>query len=176
VKRIIEDFTGVSIEQSLAGIPGAYFIGNPNKNTDVTVNPNPIVFSQGALFTPGTAGANGQPTGYPAGCYDSNGNITPYISLNVQNSIQVAQGTGATLGSVCYPSVNDNSWTTFNGKCTAGSPPTCPSGQTPWAITTGALFGGEAQPTGSRTATSARCATTRPSKSKSTSSSATTGR
>jgi hypothetical protein len=148
VKRIIEDFTGVSIEQSLAGIPGTYFIGNPNKNTDVTVNPNPIVFSQGALFTPGAAGANGQPTGYPAGCYDSNGNITPYIDLNVQNSIQVAQGTGATLGSVCYPSVNDNSWTTFNGKCTAGSPPNCPSGQTPLSITTGALFGGEAQPDG----------------------------
>lgn len=126
VKRIIEDFTGVSIEQNLAGIPGAYFIGNPNKNTDVTVNPNPLVFSQNQLYTSKTL---------PAGCYDSNGNPTPYVSLNVQNSIQAANTTsttyGGNLGSVCYPSVNDNPWTTSTG-----------------SILPGALFGGEAMPDG----------------------------
>jgi hypothetical protein len=64
VKRIIEDFQSVSIEQQLAGIPGFYAIGNPNAKTDQTVNPNEITFSKGAAFNP-TTGV------YPAGCYDS---------------------------------------------------------------------------------------------------------
>jgi hypothetical protein len=129
LKRLIEDFTGVSLEQNLAGLPGAYFIGNPGKNTDVTVNPNPIVFSQGAKFTPGPRNTVGSPTGYPAACYDSNGYLTPVTVLNVQTSLQAANNSGY-VGSVCYPSLNLNPWE---------------SGGTTLA---GALFGGEPTPDG----------------------------
>jgi Carboxypeptidase regulatory-like domain len=116
IKRIIEDFQSVSIEQQLAGIAGFYAIGNPNSKTDVTVNPNEIVFSKGTAFTPGSGttgvactgpntpvGCNpafGIPTGYPSGCYDANGNLTPRAALNVSDTL------GNILGSACFPAVN----------------------------------------------------------------------
>ena len=116
VKRIIEDFESVSVEQQLAGIAGFYAIGNPSATTDETVNPKPVVFSKGAAYTAAAL---------PAACDDSNGNPTPDFALNVQDTY------GNFLGSICYPSVNDNPWTTKAG-----------------AVLPSALFGGEAQPDG----------------------------
>ena len=68
-KRIIEDFQGVSIEQFDAQQFGNYFIGNPGPNSDITVNPNPVVFSQSAIFERHRSRAQ---------CVDSNGVATPY--------------------------------------------------------------------------------------------------
>jgi hypothetical protein len=70
MKRIIEDFSGVSIEQSNAGFGQFYAIGNVSSKADYVVNSKEIAFSQGATFTPGPANS-----GFPAGCYDSNGNV-----------------------------------------------------------------------------------------------------
>jgi Carboxypeptidase regulatory-like domain len=164
VKRIIEDFTGISIEQSLSGQAGAYFIGNPTKATDVTVNPNPLVFSQGASFTPTgipctavgkPTGCNpgiSYPTGYAAGCYDSNGVLTPYTATNLQTSLQAANSSGF-LGSVCYPSVNDpTTWSVANPDCGHVTVPPQPACGTPgnpaFVVDPNALFGGEAQSDG----------------------------
>jgi hypothetical protein len=111
IKRIIEDFGGVSIEQSLAGFGQFYAIGNPNAATDVVANSHEIAFSKGATFTPTAvpctapntpAGCNPGitvPTGFPAGCYDSSGNLAPNVT-NLQDT------TGAILGSACFPEVN----------------------------------------------------------------------
>ena len=141
-KRIIEDFQSVSIEQSLAGQSGAYFIGNPGKNTDITVNPNPVVFSQGA-FSSGSL---------PGSCVDSHGVATPYVALNVQNSLQAAAPSGATttnyLGSVCYPSVNEpTTWSVPNPACGNTGQPACGTGNA-FVVDPNALFGGEPQPDG----------------------------
>ncbi len=143
LKRLMEDFTGVSIEQSLAGVAGAYFIGNPNSNTNVTINPNPLVFSQDVDYTSSTL---------PAGCYDSNGFPTPHVALNVQNSMQAAATTsttyGGNLGSVCYPSVNDpTTWSIPNPNCGTGTGHTCGTpGYPAFVVKPGALFGGEPMP------------------------------
>jgi hypothetical protein len=164
VKRVIEDFTGISIEQSLAGQAGAYFIGNPTKATDVTVNPNPIIFSKGAQFTPTgvpctstapnlPAGCNpsiSYPTGYAAGCYDSNGVLTPYTASNLQTSLQAANSSGF-LGTACYPSVNEpTTWSVPNPKCGGAAPqPACGTpGNPAFVVDPNALFGGEGQPDG----------------------------
>jgi hypothetical protein len=162
VKRIVEDFTGISIEQSLAGQAGTYFIGNPGKNTDVTVNPNPIVFSQGAQFTPTgipctapgkPAGCNpgiSYPTGYAAGCYDSNGVLSPFTATNLQTSLQAGNNSGF-LGTVCYPSVNEpTTWSIANPNCgNGGSQPACGTiGNPAFVVDPNALFGGEGQADG----------------------------
>jgi hypothetical protein len=125
VKRIIEDFTGISIEQALAGQAGAYFIGNPSKTTDVTVNPNPVKFTGSTL---------------PGACVDSNGVPTPYSATNLATSL------GAPLGSICYPSVNEpNTWSVPCG--TPGTKGACVAGS--FVVDPNALFGGEGQPDGS---------------------------
>lgn len=130
MKRLIEDTNGgISLEENLAGIAGGYLIGNLDKNTDISVNPNPFVFSQGAFFNPTSP--------LPAQCLDSNGNPSPYVVYNVQNSMQAAAGSGY-LGSVCYPSVNLNPWTNSSGKVLTGSNNNG----------TAALFGGEQMPDG----------------------------
>lgn len=130
IKRIIEDFQGLSIEQYMAGRIGFYAIGNVNAATDATINPKGIVFSKGATFS-GTM---------PAGCYDSNGNAAP-------NALNLADTFGNVLGSACFPSVNMQPWTHLDPSCTLGvspAPPTCPEGVTqPWIGNKGALFGGE---------------------------------
>jgi hypothetical protein len=87
IKRIIEDFGGVSIEQSLAGFGQFYAIGNPNAATDVVANSHEIAFSKGAFFDPTTGTL-------PAGCVGA-----PSV-LNLQDT------TGAILGSACFPEVN----------------------------------------------------------------------
>ncbi len=124
IKRIIEDFTSVSIEQNLAGIPGAYFIGNPGPKTDVTVNPNEITWmpttAQVAAFNAAGGGAaNAALLGPPPDCFDSANNLTPKESGPVFNTF------GTLLGAACFPAVNGQ----LNTSSTA-------------------LFGGEAQPDG----------------------------
>ena len=128
IKRIIEDFTSVSLEQNLAGIPGFYAIGNPNASTDEVINPNEIVFSKGAMFS----GA------LPAGCVDSNGVPAP-------NALNLADTLGNIYGSACFPSVNEpGTWSVpcgspgTTGACLAGTFVTDPN----------ALFGGEPSPDG----------------------------
>jgi len=162
LKRVIEDFQSVSIEQSLAGQSGAYFIGNPGKNTDVATNPNPLVFSQGANFAPTAVPctAVGKPagcnpnipyaTGYAPGCYDSNGVLTPNTATNLQNSLQAASPNGAILGSVCYPSINEpTTWSIANPDCGHGTQPACGTiGNPAFVVDPNALFGGEGQPDG----------------------------
>jgi len=115
IKRVIEDFSGVSIEQSNAGFGQFYAIGNVSSMADYVVNPKEIAFSQGATFTAGTGNS-----GLPAGCYDSNGNVAPF-DLNEQDTF------GTVLGSACWPSVNLNPWTDSSGN-----------------VLPEALFGGEA--------------------------------
>jgi len=129
IKRIIEDYTSVSIEQNLAGIPGAYFIGNPGKSTDATVNPNPVKFTGSTL---------------PSQCVDSNGVPTPYSALNLATSL------GAPLGSVCYPSVNEpTTWSIANPNCGGSGQPACgTTGNPAFVVNPTALFGGEAQADG----------------------------
>jgi len=118
LKRIIEDFGVVPIEGNNAGLGQFYGIGNITGATDFGVNSNELVFSKGATFTPGPK-VNGVPSGYPAGCYDSNGNLAP-ADINETDTF------GTTLGSACFPSVNLNPWTDSLGNVLAS-----------------ALFGGE---------------------------------
>jgi hypothetical protein len=128
LKRVIEDEGGISVEQfvALANNGGGlnYFIGNPNSQSDIFVNPNELTFSVGQTFTPPTD-ASGNPlplnaanaaaymaAGMPAGCFDSNGNPTPYIATNVLKPTfpQTA------AGSACFPAVNTSTWTDSSGK------------------------------------------------------------
>jgi Carboxypeptidase regulatory-like domain len=101
LKRIIEDFSGISVEAGLAGLSQTYVIGNPSGSTDFVVNPNEITFGLGT-----TLPAN---TPLPAACVDKNGNATPFSLLNVTNTF------GQVQGSVCFPSVNLNPWTDSSG-------------------------------------------------------------
>jgi hypothetical protein len=142
VKRIIEDFQSVSVEQNLAGFAGAYFIGNVGKATDVTVNPKEVTFS-GVSFTDTTkeaaflAALKSEKTtpsavteaalvadGIPSKCFDSNNGIAPIVP-NLTNTL------GTSLGGACFPSVNNDPWTKPTGGHISGS-----------------LFGGEAQSDG----------------------------
>ena len=124
LKRIIEDFGGVSIEQNNAGFGQFYAIGNPNANSDFVVNSNEIAFSKGVLFDP-----KSPTSAYPSGCVDANGNLAP-TDLNELTTFGAAATTpqpADILGSACFPSVNMNPWTDSSGNVLAG-----------------ALFGGEA--------------------------------
>ena len=102
IKRIIEDFTSVSIEQNLAGIPGFYAIGNPNANTDEVINSKEFVFSKGAAFS----------GPLPAEC----GVTSKHNALNLTDT------TGAILGSACFPAVN-SAGTLFGGEATPDGNP-----------------------------------------------------
>ena len=106
LKRVIEDEGGISVEQfnALAANGGGlnYFIGNPNGKSDIFVNPNEITFGLGTtVATDGSA--------LPASCLDSNGNPTPYVAYNQQNTF------GQVLGSACFPAVNTSTWTDSTG-------------------------------------------------------------
>ncbi len=131
VKRIIEDFTGVSIEQTLAGIPGAYFIGNPNAKTDVVVNSNEITWtptaSQVAAYNADKASPNpavvamaNAALGPPSGCFDSANNLTPKDSGPVYNTF------GTLLGAACFPSVNGQLNTSSSALFGGESGSSCP--------------------------------------------------
>ena len=122
VKRIIEDFTGISVEQGDAGFAGAYFIGNPNSKTDVTVNPKPITFPSinfsntvtETAFLAALASEQKTPSattetalegfGVPANCFDSNNGIAPIVPIETDTF-------GNPLGGVCFPSINGQPWT-----------------------------------------------------------------
>jgi hypothetical protein len=90
------------------------------------------------------------PTGYAAGCYDSNGVLTPYTASNLQTSLQAANSSGF-LGTACYPSVNEpTTWSVPNPKCGGAAPqPACGTpGNPAFVVDPNALFGGEGQPDG----------------------------
>jgi hypothetical protein len=126
IKRIIEDFSGVSIEQSNAGFGQFYAIGNPSAKADYVVNSKEIAFSQGVAFTPNATNSN-----FPAGCYDANGNLAP-------NDVNEVDTFGNVLGSACWPSVNLNPWTNSSGAILTAKNNNGVAAQ----------FGGEAMPDG----------------------------
>src|SRR6266567_4876982 len=135
LKRVIEDQGGISVEQfnALAANGGGlnYFIGNPNAAQDIFVNPNEIVFSQGVTLP--TTDSAGNPLAFtqanyptaPAGCFDMNGNPTPFVALNQFNGFAAANGSTSPAGSVCFPAVNTSTWTDASGNllpdCTSES-------------------------------------------------------
>jgi hypothetical protein len=153
LKRVIEDQGGISVEQfnALAGNGGGlnYFIGNPNAKQDIFVNPNELTFSLGANFTPPPVpldAANRQAyidAGVPAGCFDANGNPTPYFAFNQFSGFAAVSG-GNPSGSACFPGVNTNVWFNASGNLL----PDCTNfkqSQTPGSC---AAFGGEFYPDG----------------------------
>jgi hypothetical protein len=160
MKRVVEDEGGISVEEfnALAANGGGlnYFIGNPNAAQDIFVNPNEIVFSPGATFTPPT-GPGGTPlpltaanvaayeaAGFPAACVDANGNPTPYVAYNQFSGYAAVTPGSPPAGSACFPGVNSNTWTTSTGALL----PDCTSfkeSQVPGAC---AAFGGEFYPDG----------------------------
>jgi len=122
VKRIIEDFESISVEQGDAGFTGAYFIGNPSSKTDVTINPKPVTFpginfsnvTTQTAFLAALASEQKTPSaatettlegfGVPAGCFDTNNGLAPIVP-NETNTF------GASLGGACFPSINGQPWT-----------------------------------------------------------------
>ncbi len=123
VKRIIEDFTGISVEQNDAGFPGGYFIGNVNSKTDIAINPKPVIFP-GISFpqqptelaflaalkseqtTPSAVTeATLEGFGVPANCFDSNNGMAPIVPVETDTF-------GNSLGGACFPSINGQPWTT----------------------------------------------------------------
>src|SRR6266568_823129 len=150
LKRVIEDEGGISVEQfiALANNGGGlnYFIGNPNSQSDIFVNPNEVTFSKGATFIAPTVAGNTLPlnaanraayetAGMPAACFDSNGNPTPYVAFNVL----VPTFPQTPAGSACFPAVNTNTWTDSSGNILSDCPSLAQSKQ-PGAC---AAFGGE---------------------------------
>lgn len=125
MRRVIEDFSGISLEGGLAGLPQTYVIGNPSATTDAVVNPNEIAFSLNTPFNPTNFVAS-NPT--VAGCFDANGNAGPNV-LNAVNTF------GQVVGSACFPSVNLNPWTTAGGTVISDGTGKCSA--------TNACFGGE---------------------------------
>jgi len=123
VKRIIEDFQSISVEQGDAGFAGAYFIGNVNSKTDVTVNPKPVTFSgisfsdqtKEAAFLAALNAEQNTPSavnqtalegfGVPANCFDSNNGIAPIVPIETDTF-------GNPLGGACFPSITGAPWTT----------------------------------------------------------------
>ena len=131
LKRVVEDFSGISIEAAFAGLPQNYVIGNPSAKTDLLVNAKEVTFSVGSQFAvPVDSSGAALPftaanyPNAPAACFDRNGNGAPQV-FNLQNTF------GTVLGSACFPSVNLNPWTDASGNTLSG-----------------ALFGGEFQPDG----------------------------
>jgi hypothetical protein len=158
LKRVIEDQGGISVEEfnALAANGGGlnYFIGNPNAKQDIFVNPNELTFSTGTTFTPPSSGGKPLPltaanmaayvaAGVPAGCFDANGNPTPFFAFNQFSGFAAVSG-GNPSGSACFPGVNTNVWFNSSGQ----KLPDCTSfkeSQTPGAC---AAFGGEFYPDG----------------------------
>jgi hypothetical protein len=153
--RVVEDMTGQSVEQISATGGYNYFIGNPSANLAVFVTPNEItwqptptqVANYNADLGKGGIAANAPyDLGTPGGCFDSNNNLTPY------NSGPMFDTFSHLVGAACFPSVNSSSYSTLDPRCTAGAlpgtPPTCPTGVTPWLPVAGDLYGGEYYGTG----------------------------
>ncbi len=134
LKRVIEDQSGSSVEQNNAGFPLFYAIGNPNAKQDIYVNPNEILFDQGVNFNQPTFASTGQTppagvdpntglpltpgnkqfyldAGFPAACFDSTGNGTPFFALNQFSGFAAVTPGAPTNGSACFPAVNTGTWT-----------------------------------------------------------------
>jgi len=121
MKRVVEDEVGASVEQLTAlafnGGSYTYIIGNPSASQDIFVNPKEITWQPADPTNPNASA--------PAGCFDSLGHETIYLSGEMQNTF------GANVGAACFPAVNMNPWTDAAGN-----------------VLPGALFGGEFQPDG----------------------------
>ncbi len=143
--RVIEDMTGQSVEQISATGGYNYFIGNPSANLAAFVTPDEVTWqptvAQATLYN---TSKNPADLGTPSTCYGlgGTGTITPYTSGPMYDTF------GTLRGAACFPSVNSSTFSTLNPLCTAGTPPTCPSGQSPWLPVPGALYGGEYYGTG----------------------------
>jgi hypothetical protein len=171
LKRVIEDQGGISVEQfnalALNGGGLNYFIGNPNAQQDIFVNPNEQTFGavdnttqapcadeggavigafdcavRHAINNPSAINAAAvEAMGLPASCVDSNHQPTPYIAPNVANTF------GTVLGSACFPAVAADpggAWMMLNPNYDPVNHPRRPK----YIPLTGALFGGEFQPDG----------------------------
>jgi hypothetical protein len=113
LKRVIEDQSGSSVEQNNAGFPLFYVIGNPNAKQDIFVNPNEIVFGQGVNVTDlRSVTAGGQ---IPDACFDTGGNLTPFVALNQFSGFAAVTPGAPTNGSACFPAVNTNTWINASG-------------------------------------------------------------
>lgn len=139
LKRVVEDEGGISVEQfiALANNGGGlnYFIGNPNAQSDIFVNPNEQTFGavnnsslvscpqadgsvaadvglfNCALYTainfPSKANAQAvEALGLPSACVDSNYIPTPYVASNVLQPTFPQ----TPAGSACFPAVNTTTW------------------------------------------------------------------
>jgi Carboxypeptidase regulatory-like domain len=168
MKRVVEDEVGASVEQltALAYNGGAYsyVIGNPSATQAIFVTPNEKTFGAVDQSTPAAScpGANPGTTsidvfdcalqtaindpsktnaqalesfGYPSACIGSDNIPTPYNAPNMQNTF------GTTVGSACFPSVNQGAWSIPN-------PDAGKKGQPNNIADPNALFGGEYFPTG----------------------------
>ena len=113
LKRVIEDQSGSSVEQNNAGFPLFYVIGNPNAKQDIFVNPNEITFGQGVNITNQASVSNGGQI--PDACFDTNGNLTPFVALNQFSGFAQVTTGSAPNGSACFPAVNTNTWTDASG-------------------------------------------------------------
>lgn len=131
LKRIIEDFGPISIEETNAGLNQLYAIGNINAQSDFAVNANEIVFSKGVPFS----------GPLPAACIDSNGQPTPFTALDEMDTF------GNIFGSACFPSVNENPWTIANPACGNPGQPACTPANA-FVVDPNAQFGGEPFPDG----------------------------
>ena len=168
MKRVVEDEVGQSVEQLTAvafnGGSYSYVIGNPSASQSIFVTPNEKTFGAVDQSTPAAtcAGANPGTTsidvfdcaletatnnpskanaqtlesyGYPSACIGGNFVPTPFNAPNMQDTF------GNTIGSACFPAVNQASWSVPNPK--AGG-----KGQPNNIADPNALFGGEYFPTG----------------------------
>ncbi|HKR29526.1 MAG TPA: carboxypeptidase regulatory-like domain-containing protein [Terriglobales bacterium] len=168
MKRVVEDEVGASVEQLTAlafnGGSYSYVIGNPSANQAIFVTPNEKTFGAVDQTTPAAIcpGANPGTTtidgfdcaletatnnpsksnaqalegyGYPSACIGANFVPTPFNAPNMQDTF------GNTVGSACFPSVNQSTWSVPNPK--AGK-----KGQPNNIADPNALFGGEYFPAG----------------------------
>jgi hypothetical protein len=150
--RVIEDMTGQSVEQISATGGYNYFIGNPSANLAVFVTPNEITWTPTAAqvtnynndLAPGGTAANAPADlGTPAGCYDSNNNLTPYNSGPMYDTYKHL------VGAACFPSVNSGVFVMPNPNCGGSTGNVCGTHGFPALVPqTGALFGGEYYGTG----------------------------
>jgi hypothetical protein len=115
LKRVIEDQSGSSVEQNNAGFPLFYVIGNPNAKQDIFVNPNEIVFGQGATVTAAQQTPVSKGGLIPDSCYDTNGNLTPFVVFNQFSGFAAVTPGASPNGSACFPAVNTNTWTDSMG-------------------------------------------------------------
>lgn len=127
MKRVVEDEVGQSVEQLTAlafnGGSYSYVLGNPSSKQAIYVTPNEITWMPTNAANPN---ANA-----PAGCFDGNGNITPYTSGSMFDTF------GNLIGAACFPAVN--------GVANVIPDPNNPGG---FIANPAALFGGEYFPKG----------------------------